>query len=86
MSYLGKQMPPDDTTLCYKLETIRGEPEPPDGIIRTVLYISVKDLVLIRSELYGENERKIGSYHFKDLQLNREFDAGQFEPSVVEDN
>jgi hypothetical protein len=86
VKYHGKQTPPDDTELCYKLESFRGEPEPPDGCVRAVLYISVKDLLLIRSELYGENDKRIAIYHFKDLKLNRDFDEGQFQPSVLQDN
>ncbi len=89
--YLGKQTPPDDDQLGYKIESIREEPEPLDGVTRADLYVSVKDLLLIRSELYaknpgGDDERRIAIYHFKDIKLNPEFDAGQFDPEILESN
>ena len=86
IAYHGKQTPPDDSTLCYKIESLRAEPEPPDGVARAVIFISVKDRVLVRTELYGENDRRIAIYHFKDLNLNRDFDEAQFQPSVLQEN
>ncbi len=67
VTYHGKQTPPDDETLCYKLESVRAQPEPPDGVVHAVFYISVKDQLLIRTELYGENGQQIAIYHFKDV-------------------
>jgi hypothetical protein len=86
IKYLGKQTPPDDDQLCYKIESIRDEPEPPDGCVRAVTYISLKDLLLVRTEMYDRKGDLIASYHFKDLHLNRDFDTDQFQPTVLEGN
>jgi hypothetical protein len=93
VKYLGKETPPGDTQLCYKLESFRFDlktlgpkPEPPDDCVKAVIYISVQDLLLVRTEMYGENDRHIATYHFKDIKLNRQFDDGQFSPSVLDGN
>jgi hypothetical protein len=70
--------------LCYKIESIRGEPEGVDHVVRAVFFISVDELLLLSSELYDANNALIATYQFKDVELNPEFKDWQFQEAAFE--
>jgi hypothetical protein len=74
----------DSDQLCYTLLSTRGEAEGPDHVVHAILYVSLKDRVLVRTELFEENGKPIAVYHFKDVKFNPKFEAEQFRPEIVD--
>jgi hypothetical protein len=68
---------------CWELKRV-GYPKPEDdGITEVTFYFDTDNWLQIGSILRGEDGELIGSYYFRDLSLNPDFDEGTFTPEAL---
>lgn len=78
VEYLGvRTVPETGGRACYVLQRTYAEPEE-DGVRHGTFYIDKETWLQIGTVLKGEGDKLIGSYFFRNIQLNPEFKAEQF--------
>jgi hypothetical protein len=67
---------------CYTLRQTLAKPDA-DGITETTLYIDKENWLQVGTVLKGEDNKLLGEYMFRDIRINPEFKANQFQRSAL---
>jgi hypothetical protein len=68
---------------CYKLHRTHYDRPEEDGITDLVIYVDTETLLQVGIVVRGPGERLIGEYYFRDLVLNPEIPATQFQRDAL---
>jgi len=85
VEYLGRKKTKETGNReCFVLKRTRYARPEGDGITEQTLYVDTENWLLVGTILRGADGELIGEYFFRDIQLNPQFNKGQFTPSAVE--
>ncbi len=83
VDYLGEQVVPQagDRT-CYVLRRSHFDKPERDGVTEQVIYIDKENLLQVGALAIGQ-QGLIGAYYYRDIKINPEFPAGQFQRASI---
>jgi hypothetical protein len=68
---------------CWEVKRVGYTRPEDDGITEVTFYFDTENWLQIGSILRGEDDRLIGSYFFRDVKLNPDFDESTFTPEAL---
>jgi hypothetical protein len=86
VEFLGRQKVKEaGERVCWVLKRSKYHKPENDGVIESTLYFDADSWLQVGSVLRGADDKLIGEYYFRDIQLNPKFDDQQFQREALKD-